>query len=93
LPVVTRRGDHSFARMGYSFLQALGINEGIAESWEEYISWAVQFGTDHDLRKSIKQKLIQSKDPDNLSPLWNPKKLAKDMYNLLQTLVLEHKNK
>ena len=35
LPVVTRMGQQSFARMGYSFLQAIGINEGIANNWEE----------------------------------------------------------
>jgi predicted O-linked N-acetylglucosamine transferase (SPINDLY family) len=86
LPVVTLVGEQSFARMGYSFLQALGIDAGIAHNWEEYMIWAVKYGLEPEFRNSIKQKLIDSKDPANLAPLWNPKKLAQDMYNLLQEL-------
>jgi predicted O-linked N-acetylglucosamine transferase (SPINDLY family) len=86
LPVVTLVGEQSFARMGYSFLQALGIDAGIAHNWEEYITWAVRYGLDPEFRNSIKQKLIDSKNPTNLAPLWNPQKLAQDMYNLLQSL-------
>jgi predicted O-linked N-acetylglucosamine transferase (SPINDLY family) len=86
LPVVTLVGEQSFARMGYSFLQALGIDAGIAHNWEEYMTWAVKYGLEPEFRNSIKQKLIDSKDPANLAPLWNPKKLAQDMYNLLQEL-------
>lgn len=86
LPVVTLVGEQSFARMGYSFLQALGIDVGIAHSWEEYIAWAVRYGLEPELRNSVKQQLIDSKRPDHLAPLWNPQKLAQDMYNILQTL-------
>lgn len=88
LPVVTRCGEQSFARMGYSFLQSVGISEGVSHSWEEYVEWGVRLGTDDHLRNSIKEKLIQSKQPSSLAPLWNPKKLAKDIYNLLEPLVL-----
>jgi hypothetical protein len=28
-----------------------------------------------------------SKDPKNLAPLWNPKKLANDIHGILQTLL------
>ena len=91
LPVVTRCGEQSFARMGYSFLQSVGISEGISHSWKEYIEWGIKLGTDGHLRNSIKEKLIQSKQPDSLAPLWNPKKLARDIYNLLKTLVLRDK--
>ena len=87
LPVVTLVGEQSFARMGYSFLQALNINEGIAYSWEEYINCGVRYGLDASLRNSVKQQLIDSKNPDHLAPLWNPQKLAHDMYNLLQNLI------
>jgi len=88
LPIVTRVGEQSFARMGYSFLQALGINEGIASSWEEYVKWGVKLGTDINLRNSIKDRLIQSKHSETLAALWNPKKLAMDMYNLFENLLL-----
>ncbi|MEA5478436.1 tetratricopeptide repeat protein [Pseudanabaena galeata UHCC 0370] len=87
LPVVTLVGEQSFARMGYSFLQALGIDAGIAHNWEEYMTWAVKYGLESEFRNSIKQKLIDSKNPTNLAPLWNPQKLAMDMYVILQTLL------
>lgn len=87
LPVVTMVGEQSFARMGYSFLQALGIDAGIAHSWDEYIAWAVKYGLEPELRNSIKQRLIDSKNPASLAPLWNPRKLAMDMYGILQTLL------
>jgi predicted O-linked N-acetylglucosamine transferase (SPINDLY family) len=89
LPVVTRVGEQSFARMGYSFLQSVGVSAGIAHSWEEYIEWGIKFGLDHDLLSSVKDQLIQSKRPESLAPLWNPKKLAQDMYKLLENLVLD----
>lgn len=87
MPVVTRAGEQSFSRMGCSFLQALGINEGIARSWEEYVEWGVKLGIDTNLRSSIKDRLIQSKQLETLAPLWNPRKMASDMYNLFQELL------
>ena len=87
LPVVTRAGEQSFARIGCSFLQALGINEGIATSWEEYITWGIMYGLDTNLRDNVRQRLVDSKYPANLSPLWNPQKLAHDMYSLLNNLI------
>jgi predicted O-linked N-acetylglucosamine transferase (SPINDLY family) len=87
LPVVTHKGEQSFARMGYSFLQAIGVAHGVASNWDEYIDWGVRYGLDASLRNSIKQQLIDSKHPDHLAPLWNPKKLAQDMYNLLHNLI------
>ncbi|MBD2189806.1 O-linked N-acetylglucosamine transferase, SPINDLY family protein [Pseudanabaena mucicola] len=86
LPVVTLVGEQSFARMGYSFLQAVGIHEGVANNWDEYITWGVKYGLETELRNSIRQQLINSKDPANLAPLWNPQKLAQDIYNLLKSL-------
>ncbi|WP_404822270.1 O-linked N-acetylglucosamine transferase, SPINDLY family protein [Pseudanabaena yagii] len=91
LPVVTRVGSQSFARMGHSFLRSVGIDEGIASSWEEYIKWGVKLGTDTYLRNSIRERLIQSKHPDTLAPLWNPQKLAKDMYEIFKTLLNDRK--
>ncbi|WP_271254624.1 O-linked N-acetylglucosamine transferase, SPINDLY family protein [Pseudanabaena sp. Chao 1811] len=92
LPVVTRCGEQSFARMGYSFLQSVSINEGVTYSWEEYVSEGVKLGLDSSLRNSIKEKLILSKHHETLAPLWNPKKLASDMYNLLQSIVVKRNN-
>ena len=87
LPLVTITGEQFFSRMGYSFLKTLGIEEGIAYNWEEYVEWGIKFGIDHSLRRSIKDKLTQSKQAETLSPLWNPQKFAQDLYSLLLGLV------
>jgi protein O-GlcNAc transferase len=90
LPLVTHVGDQSFARMGFSFLNTLGITAGIAYSWEEYVDWGVRFGLDRDLRQSVREQLEQSKQQsergDRRSPLWNPKKYAADLYMILSHL-------
>ena len=86
LPLVTLCGEQAVSRMGYSFLTAVGISEGIAKNWEEYIDWGVKLGTNLDLRLQLQQKLVQSKRKETLSPIWNPQKFALDAYTLFQTL-------
>ncbi|AFY71278.1 Tetratricopeptide TPR_2 repeat-containing protein [Thalassoporum mexicanum PCC 7367] len=90
LPVVTLVGDQSFARMGYSFVATIGLSDkkaGIAQNWHEYIAEAVRLGGDRDLRNSLKAQLAKSKQPESLSPLWNPAKFAHDLYNQLAQMV------
>ena len=84
VPVVTHKGKQFLSRMGYSFLQGVNIEAGIAESWQEYIHWGIQLGTDQELRHSIQQQLIQGKDKNNLASLWNPKLFAQDFYQVLE---------
>jgi len=84
LPIVTLCGEQATSRMGYSFLQTLGIREGIAQNWEEYIDWGIKLGTDPQLLYRLQQQLIQSKQKETLSPLWNPQKFAIDAYTLFQ---------
>ena len=86
LPVITIVGKQMFSRFGYSFFQTLGIQEGVAWNWEEYVEWGERFGKDRDLRESLRSHLQQSKQPETLSPLWNPCKFAEDLYDLLLTL-------
>lgn len=86
LPIVTHTGEQFLSRMGYSFLKSLGIEAGIAYSWEGYVDWGVKFAQSEELRKATKQHLSQSKLPEQLAPLWNPKKFAQDLYNILQEL-------
>ncbi len=83
LPVVTIVGQQMFSRFGYSFFQTLGIQDGIAWNWEEYVQWGERLGKDYDLRESLRSHLYQSKQPETLSPLWNPSKFAQDLYSLL----------
>jgi protein O-GlcNAc transferase len=91
LPIVTIVGDQFFARFGYSFLQTLNIQDGIAWNWEEYVDWAVRFGLDPKLRNSIRAHLAQSKQPETRSPLWNPQKFAIDMYQIFEDLLSDYK--
>ena len=86
LPVVTRTGEQFLSRMGYSFLQTLGIKTGVAWSWPEYVELGVKLGKDGELRKAIKAQLVQSKKAVTLSPLWNPKKFASDLYAVFEKL-------
>lgn len=92
LPIVTRVGEQGLARMGYSFLKTLGIEAGIAQSWEEYVSWGIRLGQDAALRQEIREKLVKSKQSDSLAPLWNPKKFATDMYAVFEKLLVKTKS-
>ncbi|HEY9835904.1 MAG TPA: hypothetical protein V6D27_03345, partial [Vampirovibrionales bacterium] len=87
LPLVTRVGELCLARMGYSFLNTLSIQSGIAWSWEEYIDWGIRLGQEVKVRQEIRHQLIRSKQPQHLSPLWNPAKFAQDMYGIFESLI------
>ncbi|WP_333397292.1 tetratricopeptide repeat protein [Microcoleus sp. N9_A1] len=87
LPVVTRSGDQYLSRMGYAFLKSANLDVGAAWTWEEYTQWGVKFGRDAGFRNAVKEHLVKSKQPEHLAPLWNPKKLAEDMYGVFQKLL------
>ncbi|MFN3359979.1 MAG: tetratricopeptide repeat protein [Pseudanabaenaceae cyanobacterium] len=89
LPAVTHVGDTAFGRMGLSFLSTLGIKTGIGYSWEEYIEWGVRYGTDRDLRLSVHEHMKKAREQDTLSPLWNPRKFAQDMLDLVTNLYIK----
>ncbi len=86
LPVVTRTGEQFLSRMGYSFLQSLDIETGISSTWEEYVNWGVKLGKDASLRQEIVEKLLKSKQPESLAPLWDAKKFVKDLLETLRKL-------
>ncbi|WP_237395724.1 tetratricopeptide repeat protein [Okeania sp. KiyG1] len=88
LPIITRAGEQYLSRMGYSFLQNVNLDIGVAWSWEEYTEWGIKLGKDLGLRNSVREHLQNSKNPDNLAPLWNPKKLAKQMYQIFVELLV-----
>ena len=86
LPIVTRVGEQSFSRLGYSLIRAAGVTEGTTWSWAEYIEWGIKLGRDRQLRESIKEKLRRGKEPDQLQLLWDPKGFASTMYQILEDL-------
>ena len=87
LPLITRSGDQYLSRMGYSFLKSVNLDVGIAWSWQEYTTLGVQYGLDNDFRYGIRQHLEKMKTPEYLAPLWNPAKLAQEMYGVFQGLL------
>lgn len=93
LPVVTLAGEQFLSRMGYSFLQSLDIKLGISWSWEEYINWGVKLGKNSNLRQEFIDKLVKSKQSENLAPLWNSKKFAQDMYDMMIKLLINYTGK
>lgn len=58
LPIVTQEGDMARSRWGAYMLRVLGVYEGIANSAEEYIEWAVRFARDKKLRHYVRDKII-----------------------------------
>ncbi len=87
VPVVTRKGEQFLSRMGYSFLQGVGVEAGIANSWQDYINWGVKFGEDMTLRKSVQTQLMQAKTSTSLAPLWNPTLFAENLYKICGQLL------
>ncbi len=87
IPVVTRAGEQYLSRMGYAFLKAVNLDMGVAWSWEEYTALGIQFGQNPNLRYQIRAHLAQAKQPQTLAPLWNPRKLAQEMYQVFQQLL------
>lgn len=59
LPIVTQEGDMARSRWGAAMLRALGIQEGIAKSAEEYIQWAVRFAQHPELRQQVQEQIIK----------------------------------
>ena len=93
LPVVTRTGEQSASRLAYCLLKTLGVEAGVTYSWEEFIERGIRFGLDADFRNSVKEQLIKTKQPETLSPLWNPQKFAQDMYAIFQELLQQQELK
>jgi protein O-GlcNAc transferase len=90
LPTVTLVGQQLYARASYSFMRTAGLSEGFAESWDKYTEWGIRLGRDRSLREAIQAQLAKAKQPESLSPLWNPRKFAADFLELLRNLYLNH---
>lgn len=57
LPTITQEGNGYRSRIGAGFLRAMGIQEGIAVTDEEYIEWAVRFANDPKLCQWVKNRI------------------------------------
>lgn len=76
IPLVTLVGQQFAARNSYDFLYQVGVECGIAHNYEEYIDWGIQYGTDPNLRETVRQQLTLSR---RTSPLWRPQQFAQDV--------------
>lgn len=83
LPLVTRVGEQFASRNSYTMMVNAGVEEGIAWSDEEYIDWAVTFGTDESLRQRVFHKLMRSRQT---APLWNAKQFTRQMEDAYQQM-------
>ena len=63
LPTVTQQGSAYRSRLGGCFLQAMGINEGIATDEEEYIQWAEKFAADPVLCRWVRNRIKATLKP------------------------------
>ncbi|MBZ0257571.1 tetratricopeptide repeat protein [bacterium] len=82
-PVVTKTGDRFVSHVGESILQAVGLPEFIASTWEDYIQIAVNLSKkiphlDH-LHSSLRAQLLQS-------PLCDAQTFTRDLENLYRRL-------
>jgi predicted O-linked N-acetylglucosamine transferase (SPINDLY family) len=78
VPMVTKVGQAFVARNSYTFMQNVGVTEGIAHTDAEYVDWGVRLGTDLSLRQQVMGKLLHSR---KTSPLWNARSFTLEMEN------------
>jgi predicted O-linked N-acetylglucosamine transferase (SPINDLY family) len=76
VPLVTKVGQAFVARNSYTFMQNVGVTEGIAHTDAEYVDWGVRLGTNLALRQQVMGKLLHSR---KTSPLWNARSFTLEM--------------
>jgi predicted O-linked N-acetylglucosamine transferase (SPINDLY family) len=76
VPLVTKVGQAFVARNSYTFMQNVGVTEGIAHTDAEYVDWGIRFGKDLSLRQQVMGKLLNSRKN---SPLWDARSFTLEM--------------
>jgi predicted O-linked N-acetylglucosamine transferase (SPINDLY family) len=76
LPVLTCLGEASFARVAGSVLIALGMEELVTRSLEDYEEQAVRIGLESGYAKSLKEKLERNRKE---APLFDTQRLTRNM--------------
>ena len=59
LPIITQQGDIARSRWGAGLLQAMGIEEGIAQDAQGYVDWAVRFAREPELRERVSARIAE----------------------------------
>ena len=87
VPVLTKRGKSFHSRVATSLLKTSGLEELITYSNKEYIDKAVQIANDENYLKSLKQKLISSKDTN---PLFDSESYTKKLEQVYEIVFKRH---
>jgi len=76
LPVLTCLGESSFGRVAGSVLMALGMDELVTTSLQDYEAQAVRIGLESVYAKSLKEKLERNRKE---APLFDTQRLTRNM--------------
>ncbi len=76
VPVLTKVGQHYYGRMSYSLLRSVGLDSCITHSISDYVDRGVGLGLDLDLLQGAKRCIQRTR---SISPLWDPRGLAREM--------------
>ena len=82
-PYITLAHRPSVGRIGSHYLNAIGRNEWIAQTEEEYIEKACALGSDLNALSEIRNKLRSEMD---ISPLRNEKAFVKELEKTYQQM-------
>jgi predicted O-linked N-acetylglucosamine transferase (SPINDLY family) len=90
LPILTLLGDTFAGRVAGSLLNAIGLNELIANTQNEYETLAIDLGNNRDKLKSIKQKLISNR---LTTPLFDIEIYTRNIEKAYQVMHQKHGDK
>jgi predicted O-linked N-acetylglucosamine transferase (SPINDLY family) len=83
VPVVTMRGTTHASRVGASLLSAMGLDELVTGSSEEYVRVAVELAKDeprrHELRRTLRERMVYS-------PLMDEERFAREFERALREM-------
>lgn len=83
IPVVTYEGDRWTARTGATLLAAMGMDDLITHSWNEYVERAVALAADHDYLDRFR---VESRKRMLASPLFDMPTYARDLERLYREM-------
>ncbi len=89
LPLLTCRGNSFAGRVGASLLEALGINELITETIEEYESTALELAREPGRLAALRRRLVQARET---SPLFDPALYARHLEAAYESMWARHRD-
>ena len=84
IPVVTFRGERAHSRISSALLETLGMEELIAETWDEYVGIVLKLLSDPKFFNRVTEKLNLLSIEDKLLETQNPAGLTKAIRYLME---------